>query len=133
MPEHYENIFEWGNQYLVGVEKIDGQHKRLFDIGKDIINSDLEEAKKVINDLCQYSEEHFSTEEAHMRKIGYPAIEEHILLHRKMVEDLDFLIKKGIRGPKDIENVRNFFLYWLLDHVMQHDMQYFHYSRTKNI
>ncbi len=127
-----ENIFEWGEQYSVGNELIDRQHKKLFELGRNIVGSDIGAAQELIDELCSCAHGHFSSEEEHMQLIGYPKIEEHMVLHKTLLEDLISIIKKGIKNQKDTEEVKNFFLCWLLDHVMMQDMQYFHYEQGKD-
>lgn len=124
-----DDIFEWGEQYSVGNEVIDIQHQRLFEIGKNIINADLGSLYVFVSELHQCADEHFSSEEAYMRSIGYPEIETHIALHKTLLQELTDILTKKVRKHKTPEEIKNFFLCWLLDHVMMQDMKYFYFKQ----
>jgi hemerythrin len=127
-----ENLFEWQDKYSVGNPTIDQQHQQLLNLGKGIIFDDMDRANQLIQELRDYASHHFAAEEEHMRQIGFPQIDHHMQLHRDLVNELSVLMDKGIKNAKDVDQAKNFFLYWLLDHVMMQDMQYFEFSRKRN-
>ena len=70
------SFIKWSEDYSVGIEKIDMQHKKLV----SYIN-ELHDAMKdgqsnsvigdILNKLVKYTKEHFSTEEEYMQKYNY--------------------------------------------------------------
>lgn len=66
----------WKEEYSIGIDLIDAQHKHLFDIGNEaykLLKSDLcldkyDKIIEIIEDLRQYTKFHFKTEEEYMLK-----------------------------------------------------------------
>lgn len=68
---------EFKDVYKIGLNKIDEQHKRLFDTFNELdLAISRDEGKQVIGDvlefLLKYCDEHFKTEEAYFEKYKYP-------------------------------------------------------------
>ena len=121
----------WKNEYSIGVDLIDQQHKYLF----EIIDSAFELSKcdfrvgkydriaLIIQDLCQYAKFHFVTEEEYMIRINYKGYSKHKTEH----DDFTFYINKinleQVEGDpeKYIKDILSFLLNWLLDHILLKD------------
>ena len=72
----------WKDEYSVGVEKIDRQHRHLFEIINKLIDrsgssEDLKLVSETLTEMLNYAKEHFTTEEELMQEYGYPEIESH--------------------------------------------------------
>mgnify|MGYP000324312564 FL=1 len=85
-------MIEWNEKYSLGIPKIDKEHKKLIDIiNKAILskehNDNPEELKGVLNEMREYAQTHFATEELYMIKFNYPEYQYH------KEEHLDFAIK----------------------------------------
>ena len=80
--------------YLIGVEQLDAQHRALFSaisrLKSILLEEDFERNKRVCKELVRFLEDHvtrhFSDEEAYMRKIGYSHYARHKELHDAMVQ-----------------------------------------------
>lgn len=80
--------------YLIGVEQLDAQHRALFSaisrLKSILLEEDFERNKRVCKELVRFLENHvtrhFSDEEAYMRKIGYSHYARHKELHDAMVQ-----------------------------------------------
>src|SRR3989304_6300499 len=95
-------FFEWDPRFSVNISEIDQQHKKLIGLisilheGMQPGNDDtLESAVKelstqasVINEMVDYSQYHFSTEERYMRKYAYPDYEEHKNEHESFIREV---------------------------------------------
>lgn len=83
-----ETQFVWQEEYNIGVEAIDRDHQQLFKIINKLFT--LRQEGKNSQWACQESIKffrthalnHFATEEAYMKSIGYEGLEEHQRLHR---------------------------------------------------
>ena len=63
---------KWKDEYSVGIDVIDEQHKKLFEISEVLANAiEINEIKDILLFLENYMEFHFNTEEALMKKYGY--------------------------------------------------------------
>lgn len=89
----------WSNQFALGDPLIDEQHKEFFTIAQKAhnlhtIQNDKEkvlELRKLMTELFKYINFHFDTEEIFMRNINYPHMDEHLLLHKRMKDKLNFI------------------------------------------
>ena len=80
------DMFPQSNQYLVGVDAIDGQHKelfRLFNLLGNVIwsGNDQESVSDTIGFLATVTRGNFATEEHFMERYGYPGYREHKQAH----------------------------------------------------
>lgn len=125
------DIFTWSDDYSVGVSAIDAQHRSLFELGNRLATVPLIESKGVVIEMFAYIRKHFSSEENHMREIGYPKLNEHKSLHDKLISDLNKSISTGITTEDEFTAFKSFIYDWLTNHIMVEDKKYFDYSRIK--
>ena len=76
--------FKWRNDFSVGIDKIDKQHKRLLKMLEGLPRLLLMEEeerlkafKLILLKIVEYLQFHFFTEERLMQDINYPGFEEH--------------------------------------------------------
>ncbi len=123
-------LIEWKDEYSVGVQQIDVQHKRLFEILNEFYDDIMairgqEVLQKVVNDLSEYAVIHFKTEEDIMTKIGYPDYDAHKKEHETFVQKVIDL-QKNLQGGGFVLSidVLNFLKDWLVHHILKVDKQY---------
>lgn len=130
-------MYEMKPEYYTGIEKIDQEHTRLFELAEEtyqLLNDDFLQDKTdnlihLISELINYTRTHFSHEEEYQRSINYPKIEEHIALHRKFEDkllefDLDSLGDDFTSQNETAEELLGFLTQWLVNHIMNVDMLY---------
>ena len=123
----------------VNVELIDSQHKELIKRISDISDAvDSHQSPEVILNtlsfMSDYTDFHFSTEETHMRKHEYPAMDLHIKQHdefksmvRTMIEDFQ---EEGAT-PALGKSINTYLLNWLIDHIKGIDSKFGEFLRSK--
>jgi hemerythrin len=119
----------WSEQYAVGVESIDDEHKELFAaVGKikEAMTRSAEQAETVelLQKLASATGKHFADEEALMRAAKYPGIELHVANHRRLVQKIDAFVArhKRIGAPMD-EHAWSFLRDWLVYHIENDDLR----------
>ena len=123
-------LIEWQDSFSVGIDKMDADHKRLF----DIINR-VDEAEKAgksvqwaLEDLRNYTEYHFKREEERMTAAAYPEIDEHKREHTAFVEWLVAVERTYNLSPDAhfhiAETVNEYLRDWWTHHILLIDMQY---------
>ena len=120
-------LFNWYNKYSIGNEEIDNQHKKLFEIFNNMFDTCVSGDKNklsdaVVDDLADYSEYHFKTEEQYMRDVGYDEIDSHIKEHNTFRQKV--LELKHNKHMGEHELCHELLLYlskWLMHHVMEED------------
>lgn len=124
-------MLQWKDEYAVGVESIDEQHKQLFVIGNKIydllenylLDDKYDKIVVIINELKGYTKYHFQSEEEYMMSIRYPKL----LSHK--VEHDDFIAKIEETDLNEIDNnqekfIRDLLLFvfnWISEHILQND------------
>jgi hemerythrin len=121
-------LMEWNDKLSVGVDMIDGDHKRLVAMvnelhdavraarGKDVMG-------KVLDGLIEYTKTHFGREEAEMKKFNYPKAADHLREHAalaKQVIDVQAKYRAGNTAVLSME-VMAFLRDWLLKHIQASD------------
>lgn len=129
-------MITWSDNYIMGIEQFDEEHKQLFKLADQILEKvkergDDEKIRKfVIREgviyIHNYFLRHAAQEEEYMRKIGYDRYELHKMLHD------DFLKIQLVKYKKIAENdtctekdVYDFIgngIGWLLQHIATEDM-----------
>jgi hemerythrin len=87
--------FEWTNAIELGHTQIDEQHKQLLLLGKAaVVNTLMKFAEHKppdqdqLQELIDYTQEHFLYEEDLMRTTGYPRVNEHTESHATLLVEL---------------------------------------------
>ncbi|MFQ6342873.1 bacteriohemerythrin [Campylobacter sp. VTCC 70190] len=117
----------WDEKYSINDEKIDAQHKKLFELAAKIENAvykfvQRDELKEILTELFNYMKEHFSNEEDYMQDIHYPYLNEHKIMHKNIIHDMSHLIQ-NIKTTNDLkEKLYTIMSEWLLEHILHHDV-----------
>ena len=123
----------WKDEYKIGVELVDKQHKELFRRLGDFIQnvrSDKEKAEKkkevekTLNFMGEYVATHFDAEEALQKKYNYPDFENHHQIHEDFKKEIAEFQQKYQEKEYDEDFVMEFsgrLLTWLINHVATTD------------
>lgn len=123
-------LFTWKDEYSVGVQLIDTQHKKLV----DLLNS-LHEAMAqgkgqnilgdILNQLALYTKTHFSTEEKYMQQFNYSNYTEHKKEHDDLIAQVTEIKTKYDSGQGLLTlKTMSFLKDWLTKHILGSDKAY---------
>lgn len=104
-----KKTFQWQDCFEMGEEKIDEENKKLFIMAQEAFHqaSDEQIDKKirlVIKYIYHYIKEHYPYEEAIMNESDYPALAKHLLMHRKIINQINHYVE-SIPTIKDMHEV----------------------------
>ena len=137
-------MFEWKEKYSVGVEKFDKQHKQLLKIGRDLVSA-FENMEKgidqydliveLLQEMQEYTEYHFESEEKAMAEIEYPELEKHKEVHQKFVNKLKNIDLENIDEDQKQFSMEllDFVANWIEQHILGEDQKYKPFFADKNI
>jgi hemerythrin len=96
-------LFKWDSTYSVKVKRFDADHQQLFKILNELHDGMIagrgqEVLQTVLNELLQYTEKHFASEEAVMKAAGYPQLQAHIDEHRNFTDKVKVASAKYKEG-----------------------------------
>ena len=130
MDWNIENLI-WKSEYNIGNLKIDQEHQKLFAIARKTLsviklNNDEQEIgkiKELITELFTYVGTHFSNEQKYMKEVKYPELENHILLHKNLLDVLTNLISQlNTMELKEIEkSLYSFIEEYFIRHIILED------------
>ena len=121
---------EWKDEYSVGVEEIDDQHKYFISLLNDLNNAIVagksrEELKELFRLVPDYAERHFATEEKYFDEFKYEGAAEHKQKHQELRDEIKRIA--GTEGGREIDfygNIVYFLKDWLEEHLAQMDQKY---------
>jgi hemerythrin len=125
------DFIAWDKSMSVGVETLDHDHKRLLELFNELLSSGIanrskEDLSRLLQELADYTETHFSREELCMEKGGYPDIEAHKQAHRYFVDEVER--QKAEFSDSDAVMLRIDLILllkeWLLEHIQGVDKKY---------
>lgn len=132
-------LIMWDEKLKTNVKECDEQHKKLIALvnelhdgmkagkGKDVIG-------KVLNELLNYTNYHFKTEEAYMQKYNFPEFLNHKREHEDLIRQAKELKERFDRGEVAITvNVMNFLKEWLQSHILGTDKKYGPFLNDKGV
>lgn len=121
-------VFDWSDEYSVGDEHIDKEHKHLFEVGEEAFSiadghQKSEKIKHVVQELYEYMRTHFEHEEQYMKKVGYPHLPEHEKIHQKIIDTMnDFMKDLPKMSISTIEHaLAGSIKHWILEHIEHED------------
>jgi len=128
-------MIKWNECFSVKVETLDEQHKTFFSLInklEDITNhSDyLDDLPLVLNEIVEYTNLHFKTEEELLSKLDYPKLKDHQDKHRAIKKDIYIKCKQVIEKEPtalDLIWLHNYMSDWLKNHILEEDAQYADY------
>ena len=123
--------FIWRSEYNINNFKIDNEHQKLFSIAREALNiskeNDISEKntklKEIIVKLFDYVDLHFPNEEAYMKKISYPELSSHKILHENMLDQLKNLIPEinTMQIPEIEKTLNEFIENCFVEHIIKED------------
>jgi hemerythrin len=124
-------MYEMKEEYKIGVELIDKQHEKLFELAdkaymllKDEFALDkYDKIVHIIEDLKDYTVFHFKSEEEYMESINYKRIFTQKIEHNEFVKKLEGIDLRNIDENQDESLVKmlNFLNDWLTEHILKND------------
>ncbi|NOQ16244.1 MAG: hypothetical protein GQ581_04225 [Methyloprofundus sp.] len=124
--------FVWQQQYELGDDVIDNQHKDLFNLAQVLIASHTkEELLKNIHLIYQHVKEHFVAEESLMKELNYHGLQEHNKEHNMMLQKLTSMDHKINDDNWNQSEVQDFVDEWGA-HIIHSDMSFNDYMKLQN-
>lgn len=124
-------MYEMKDEYLTGIEFIDNEHRRLFEIAEETYQLRIEEflidkydqVSAILSELRDYMIMHFEHEEAYMKSINYKRMFTQKIEHEAFIDkinqwDLDHIDETS---NSMIDEMLDFLTEWLITHIFEND------------
>src|SRR5690554_3403096 len=123
--------FQWKKEYELGLEEVDKQHKKLLSIGRKLMTlirttdvlENNQEIIQILEELRNYTVEHFASEEKFMKKNGYPDLTSHTMEHEFLRRKLMRIDNLEQPNQETIIKLVSFVSDWIAKHILISDMK----------
>lgn len=126
-----ENPCEFTDEYLTGIELVDIEHKELFrivDKANRLVKSfdslsGFDNIIAILNELREYTKEHFTDEEEYMESIHYEGLDAQKRAHEAFIDKLNNIDPNQLEeNPQEnLQELLEFLLGWLINHILHTD------------
>ena len=124
-------MIQWKDEYAIGIEAIDDQHKQLFEIAgriykliqNDLLTDKYDAIVEIISELKDYTIYHFAAEEEHMKAIGYKRLLSQKVAHNDFLQKMDEIDLDRIDNGQNayLRETLDFVVEWLGQHILKED------------
>lgn len=134
-----QRFVEWSDDYSVGIQVIDEDHKRLLHLINNLqtaahYHTDETFVKEAMDELVDYTKTHFKREEDLMEENGYPDFEAHKAEHEAMIAKVGETLKAFEQNQDSaIEDAVQYLKTWLINHINGSDQGYSGFLRDKGV
>lgn len=124
---------EWKDDYSVGIDSIDQQHKKLLNLINQLqtavdYSTGEQFEREALDELVDYTKTHFTYEEGLMRDNDYPDFEAHKRQHEKMFNKVGEVLADYEKDHDTaMSNAAEYLKDWLIKHINGTDKEYSSY------
>lgn len=130
------SIMQWSAALDIGVEEMNAEHRDILDAMNAIHDAHAagvrgEKINALVKRLGDICVSHFRDEEALMQRIGYPGLEGHQYMHKKLLARYgDLAGEIASAGGAANEDFFTFLQFWLSSHIQGIDVKYAEHKRS---
>lgn len=124
-------MYEMKPEYYTGIDFIDQEHKKLFDIANtayellmnEFIPDKYDYIMEVVDELKDYAKYHFDHEEAYMSSIKYKRFLSQKVSHDDFIEKINGYDSKIVdeNQKASLLELLDFLTTWLVEHIFKQD------------
>lgn len=130
-------FWPWSEAFEIGIAEIDEQHYWLVQqtnrLHKALSENNNLSVGELLEELMDYTMNHFIVEEEIFARLGYPETQEHLKQHTRFCEQIMGLLMRHDNGeavgPECLEMLKN----WLTHHILKADKAYVAFFRQHGI
>jgi hemerythrin-like metal-binding protein len=132
-------MFEWSDEFGIGISSIDAQHRALFGIARELHTAMAGGQAKtvlasILDRLVQYTKMHFAHEEHLMSQHHYPDLQAHLAEHAALTRQV-MQFQQDFRSGKVLITIQllSFLKEWLVNHIRQEDRKYAPHLKSQRV
>ncbi len=133
-------LMVWNDKLSVGITQFDEEHKQLVALVNELFDAvqagrSKEALGGILDSLVAYTKSHFTHEEEHFARLGYPDRDAHKAEHDALASQVLEVQRKyhaGATATLSME-VMNFLKNWLIKHIQGTDKKYGPFLKEKGV
>ncbi|NEV61224.1 bacteriohemerythrin [Thiorhodococcus minor] len=126
------SYWTWDDSLSVGIDVIDGQHRRIVDYINELdaarASRDQDKITEILMGLVDYTRTHFAFEEDMMQQAGYPLSASHKRVHDAFTAHIDKYAAQHDAGQDVSRKLASELQIWLTNHIKNDDRDYAPYA-----
>lgn len=132
-------LMNWNDDLSVGVKSLDEQHKGLVQTLNDLHAAMMSGRSKnatgpLLQKLVKYTHDHFTAEEAMLRRTQYPEFSRHCEVHKELTRQVEEYVGRYERGEISLSvHLMTFLRDWLTNHIQKEDKNYRPWLNTHGV
>jgi hemerythrin len=121
---------KWSPNLSVGIDFMDADHQQLMTLLielHDLVGPGHAKAPAIekLDELIEFSQQHFRLEERLMKENSYRKFEQHKALHEALLQEIAELRQRLISAETDLgPEVMDFLKDWLIRHILEADKHF---------
>jgi diguanylate cyclase (GGDEF)-like protein/hemerythrin-like metal-binding protein len=121
----------WYSSYACGEEKIDRQHRELFDLANILLfdhvgSFEINQLTAIIEVFIIHLQDHFHYEEAVLAVNHYDALDDHKSEHQRLLEDARRMKDAAASAETSLADLREYLVNSVVvGHMLEHDRRFF--------
>ncbi|WP_293960200.1 hemerythrin domain-containing protein [Sneathiella sp.] len=130
---------EWLETFELGITEVDDDHRELLAIMrriKDAADQELfDECSALLDELIEFSVDHFKREEEMLAQAGYPNVKVHKEYHDRLLDRATSVkeVCKEIRTRDNLKDCCDEMFGFLVDDIIKGDLKFKSYLEEKGI
>ncbi|MFS2125596.1 bacteriohemerythrin [Pseudomonas sp. Pseusp97] len=133
------SFMPWNDDFVIGIERIDQQHRWLVDLTNALYDN-LDGAEgtgqpigELLEQLVEYTMNHFIVEEVLFQRLGYPGEEAHRAEHDRFNRQIIDLLYRHEDGEAVSLEALELLKDWLTHHILKVDKAYVGFFQQKGV
>lgn len=124
-------MYEMKKEYYTGIELLDKEHTRLFEIAEEVyqlahndsVYDKYDPLMELLGNLTDYTKMHFSHEEEYMESINYKKMFSQKTQHKYFIDKLESIKLSELDDNQEaiIDELLTFLTDWLIEHIVELD------------
>ena len=130
-------VIKWRDSYNTGIEAVDLEHRKLVELIEAMyINvrdkKPKEAVEKVMKEIVDYTQNHFTNEDSLMQNAQYPELDAHKTEHQNLIDEVAVFQDRLLNNfPDGREDLYHFLREWLINHILDSDKKFADYMADK--
>jgi hemerythrin len=121
-------LLEWSNEYCIGNDVIDEEHRNLFIMANEVFKietpqAEIDKIRSLLYKLYDYMKNHFDHEETYMAQIKFTGIVTHKIKHSEIISEMNTIMKSSHQIAALSAKLSEMMVKWVLKHILEEDIK----------
>lgn len=135
-PSRNQPKLHWSEDYSIGIHPLDTKREQLIELinqSQATLLSELksQEMRAKLDQLWDKTVDFFKHEETVMTSYQYPALVNHLQVHRLLIKEMELRLSKLGKEHEHVKTLLEFLVHWWIDHIRGMDRAFICYWKEQ--